>query len=258
VNSHDGIVESRRPLTRRPAVIAVALAVFGVGLMAMAFAPSLYEVVDEGRDLRPYDAGEVYEIRIADAVTVYAAEESRPELDRISGSALVALATAALMTCLLLGAARGPRRLRLFYGLSAAGLAFLALDENFGVHETIGHNLPFLADFPGVERPDDLIIALYLVPALAFVVYFRDAITSSRWAVRLFAAALAAFALAELFDLAGLPADEAVEMVSALCIVGGFAALIATHLSTVLGLPRDTATATPAGDPREPAAAARA
>jgi hypothetical protein len=221
----------------RLALIVLGVAAVVVGLL-IAVAPSLYEVVDEGRDLRPYDAGEVYEIRIADSVTLYAAEESRPEMDRISGSALVALATAAFIAYLLLTAAQATRRLRLFYALSAAGLAFLALDETFGIHETLGHNLIFLADVPGVERPDDLIIALYLIPAIAFLVYFRDLFVDSRWAVRFFALAIATFALAEFSDLAGLPTDEPLEMLSAAAVVGGFAALLVAHLSRALDLPR--------------------
>ncbi|HEX2071139.1 MAG TPA: hypothetical protein VHF90_05775 [Thermoleophilaceae bacterium] len=222
---------------RRPLLIAAGVLLVVAGLL-FAIAPSLYEVVDEGRDLRPYEAGEVYKIRIADTVTVYAAEESRPETDRISGAALVALATAAFMAYLLLGAAGAARRLRLFYGLAAAGLAFLALDESFGLHETIGHNLIFLADVPGVERPDDLIIVLYLIPALAFLAYFRDVFMDSRWAVRLFAAGVVTFVLAGLSDVGDLPTDEPLEMLSATCILGGFAVLIAAHLSRALGLPR--------------------
>lgn len=213
------------------------LAIFGVGVatalagMAMFFAPSLYDVVDEGRDLRPYKSGYVYEIRVADTVTVYAAEESRPDPDVISGSAFVALATAALMAFLLLTAAGAPRRLRAFYALSAAGAAFLAADELVAIHETVGHNMAFLSDLPVIERPDDLIIALYLIPAAAFLFAFRDVLASSRRAVGFFAAGLAFFGAAALSDIAGVGADEPLEVLSAACIAGGFVALIATHLT---------------------------
>lgn len=211
-------------------------ALVGAAGLAMFFAPSLYEVVDQGRDIRPYDSGTIYEIRIADSVTVYAAEESRPDTDAVSGSALVALATAALMTFLLLVATGAARRLRLFYAVATAGFAFLALDELFAIHETVGHNLLFLSDLPGIERPDDVIFALYVVPALAFVIYFRDIMASSRRAVLLFAAAVAVFVLAGLSDIAGVGVDELLEVVTAGFIVGGFVTLIVAHLSSALKL----------------------
>jgi hypothetical protein len=216
------------------------LAIVGIGLgfallgLGMFFAPSAYEVVETGRNLRPYDSGEVYKIRLADQLTVYAAGETKPNTDSISGSALVALATAALMTSLLLGAIGGLRRLRAFYAIAAAGFAFLAFDEFFAVHETIGHNLVFLADLPGVERPDDLIIALYLIPAAAFLFYFRDVLTASRRAVGLFVAAIGAFLFVGLSDLAGVAADEPFEILSAACIAAGFVSLIVVHLTTAL------------------------
>jgi hypothetical protein len=221
---------------------AAKLALLGAGALvgaagvAMFFAPSLYEVVDQGRDLRPYESGEIYEIRVADSVTVYAAEESRPDTDAISGSALVALATASLMTFLLLAATGAAMRLRAFYAVAAAGFAFLALDELFAVHETVGHNLLFLSDLPGIERPDDAIFALYVIPAVAFLLYFRDILTGSRRAVWLFAAAIGVFLLAGLSDVAGVGTDELLEVVSAGFIVGGFVTLIVAHLSSMLGL----------------------
>lgn len=219
---------------KRLAIFALGLAIAALG-MAMFLAPSIYEVVDKGRDLRPYKSGEIYEIRVADSVTVYAAAESQPDTDLISGSALVALATAALMTFLLLGALGGARRLRQFYAVSAAGFLFLASDEFFAIHETVGHNLLFLSDVPGIERPDDLIIALYVVPAAVYLYYFRDVLTESRRALGFFAAAIGIFVLAGLSDIVGIRADEPLEVLSAACIAGGFVALIVAHLGATLG-----------------------
>lgn len=218
---------------KTPAIVGLGLVFVLLGL-GMFFAPSAYEVVETGRNLRPYDSGEVYKIRLADQLTVYAAGETKPNTDAISGSALVALATAALMTSLLLAAVDARRRLRAFYAIAAAGFAFLAFDEFFAVHETIGHNLVFLADLPGVERPDDLIIALYLVPAAAFLFYFRDLLTASRRAVGFFAAAIGAFALVGVSDLVGVAADEPFEILSAACIAAGFVSLIVAHLTPAL------------------------
>lgn len=233
---------------KKYAALAAGLAIVALGLL-MFLAPSAYEVVDKGKDVRPYESGTVYEIRVADAVTVYAAEESQPDMDHISGSALVALATASLMVALLLGAKNGPRRVRGFYLLATAGLGFLAFDELFAVHETVGHNLLFLSDVPGIERPDDLIISLYIIPALAFLYYFRDVLASSSRAVKFFAAAIGGFVLSGLSDIAGMSVDEPLEVVTAALIVGGFISLIATHLA---GLGDYASEGPPAAEPALP------
>lgn len=226
-----------RVSARKLAISGLAAAVVALGALAY-FSSSLYEVVDKGPGVRSYspDAGSVYELKFFDTVTVYADEESRPNTDSISGSALVALATAALMTFLLLRAGGGDVRLRRFYGLAALGFGYLAMDEFIAVHETIGHNLPFLADLPGVHHPDDVIIALYLIPAVLFVVYFRDVLAGSARSRAFFAAAIALFGAASVADLAGVAVDELFEILSAGCIAGGFITLIAVHLTAFLGL----------------------
>jgi hypothetical protein len=214
--------------------------IFGAGvvlvllLVGMMLAPSAYEVADKGRDLRPYESGVIYKIELADSVTVYAAEESQPDTDAISGSLLVALATMALMTSLLLKAVGGSPRLRTFYALTAGGFAFLSIDEFFAIHETVGHNLLFLSDIPGIERPDDLLFALYMVPALVFLYVFRDVLLGSKRAIRFFAAGLLVFGLAAASDVAGVGSDEPLEVVSAALIAGGFVSLAVGHLSAAL------------------------
>jgi hypothetical protein len=229
---------------KRFAIVAAVLAVLGAGA-AMKLAPSFYEVVDKGHHIRPYDSGEIYEIRIAERVTVYASEESRPNMDVVSGSALVALATAAFMTCLLLLLSGERRRLVQFYAFAAGGLAFLSADEFLAIHETVGHNLLFLSDIPGIERPDDVIISLYLIPAGAFLYVFRDVIRSSPKAVRLFGAGLVLFALAGLADITGTSLDEVLEILVAACVLGGFVLLMAGHLSARFQLSPPTGSPTP-------------
>lgn len=211
-------------------LVAISAAV-GVAGLVMLMAPSLYEVADKGEDLRPYDSGVVYQIQLGDSVTFYAAEESRPDMDAISGSVLVALATACLIAALILGYARRSSRLRRFYQLAGAAFALLALDEFFALHETVGHNLLPVTDLPGIERPDDVVFAALLIPALVFVYAYRDILLSSprtRW---LFGGAFAAFGLAAASDIAGASADEPLEILSGAFILGGFLSLIVAHLS---------------------------
>jgi hypothetical protein len=231
--------------TRALIAIAAVVAVAGVGML---LAPSLYEVVDKGDDIRPYDSGVVYEIRLADSVTFYAAEESRPDMDAISGSVLVALAVASLITSLVLRAAGKELRLRRFYALASLGFALLAVDELFAIHETIGHNLTLLTDLPGIERPDDALFTLLLIPAIVFVYAYRDVLFGARRLQWLFAGAFAAFVLAAGSDIVGVSADEPLEVISGACILGGFASLIAGHLATCIVQPA-TAGLEPATSP---------
>ena len=131
------------------AVILVLLAVL------VALAPSVYEVQAKGKGppLVPYEGtGLIYKVKVLDTFTIYADEESRPIPDKLSSAGLVAAATVALMTWLLLHAAGADARRRRFYGYATIGLAYLAADELLAFHETIGHNLQFLTDVPGVER----------------------------------------------------------------------------------------------------------
>lgn len=237
--------------TRIVAAIGIVVVLAG---MATVLMPSMYEVVDHGRNLRPYESAPVYEIRIADSITFYAAEDSRPNPDVFTGSALVALATASLIAFLILGAASRDQRPRRFYGLSSIGFALLAVDEFFAVHETIGHNLVFLADLPGIERPDDAVFLLFLIPAAVFIYAFRDIMFGSRRLKRYFGAALVTFVLAALSDIGGLLIEEPLEVLSGLFIVIGFALLIAEHISACLKTPgEEERAAAEAATAREPA-----
>jgi hypothetical protein len=226
--------EEPRVRTRALIAIAAVVTVAGIGML---LAPSLYEVVDKGEDVRPYDSGVVYKIRVADSVTFYAAEESQPDMDAISGSVLVALTVASLITLLVLRTAGKDLRLRRFYALASLGFGLLAVDEFFAIHETIGHNLPLLTDLPGIERPDDALFTLLVIPAIVFVYAYRDILFGTRRLQWLFAGAFAAFALAAGSDIIGVSADEPLEVISGACILGGFASLIAGHLATCIVQP---------------------
>jgi hypothetical protein len=216
----------------------VALSILGlvlVGLVLMA--PSLYEVQDRGRDVVPYpNTGDVYKIRVLDSVTLYADGESRPIPDKLSSAGLIAAATMSLMAALLLGAAGAGRRKRRFYAFATAGLGLLAVDELFALHETIGHNLGFLAELPGVDRPDDVVFALLGVAALVFVWSFRDVLLSRRRPTQLFGLGALFFGLAAFGDVSSLSIEEPAEVVAAGCILAGLVILTAGILKVELGL----------------------
>jgi hypothetical protein len=209
-------------------VVGVLIAMVAGSAVLLARGPA-YEV--RGDAAVPYDAGKVKEVRVLDSATVYVDGERKPGPSVIGGIALIVLATAAFMTAVALSFAHAGRRLVTFYVIVAAALGFAGLDELFAIHESVGHNLQFLADVPGVSRPDDLVIALYLVPAVLFAWLYRDVLRSDRRAATALAAGIAVFAMAAAADLAGIKAEEYLELVSGLCIGAGIARLIFVHLS---------------------------
>jgi hypothetical protein len=214
--------------------LLIGAAVIGVLLIALPF---VTEIVDKGRNLRPYPSDGVRKLLVLDEITIYIDSESRsvgPDL--ISGIALIALATAAAMTLLLLGLAGATGRLLEFYTVTALGLLLLGLDEMAGLHESVGHNLPFLADIPGVEHPDDIIFALYWIPAVLYVVWFRDVLLGTQLTRRLFITGVVMLALAGAADVAGSSFDDLFEVLSAAGIGGGLVVLMAKHLADGLRL----------------------
>jgi len=221
----------------RLAVVFVVIAILALAVL-FAMAPSAYDVEDKGRGpgIVPYESGLVYKVRVFDSFTVYAPEEARPEADKISSLGLAAATTMMLMAFILLTAAGSGARLRRFYALGTAGLALVTLDETFALHETIGHNLHFLADVPGVERPDDLIFGLYPIALAFFAWHFRDILFADRRATRLFAAGTALVLIAAVSDLAGSHVDEAAEPLAGLCLVAGLVVITARFLRQELVL----------------------
>ena len=80
---------------------------------------------------------------------------------------------------LLWGVGQRVRRTAHAYLIGGLGLWVLALDELFGVHETLGHNMEFLTVL-GVEEPDDAILMIYPVAIAIYVWKFRDVLLERR------------------------------------------------------------------------------
>ncbi|MEA2330209.1 MAG: hypothetical protein QOH58_347 [Thermoleophilaceae bacterium] len=215
---------------RRTIVVLVIAAVALGALFLMArFA---YEVEDKGKGpgIVPYESGLIYKVRVLDTFTVYAPYEARPDSDKISSIGLAAATTMMLMALVLLNAAGANARLRRFFGFASAGLALLTFDETFALHETVGHNMHFLADVPGVERPDDLIFALYPIAVGVFAWRYRDVLLAHPRAVRLFAVGGFFFLIAVAADLASVHLDEVAEPAAGLCLVAGLVVITANVL----------------------------
>jgi hypothetical protein len=225
----DGSGSRLRP--RRLMVLALVLGVVAAGAFVVTASKSLYDVQEKGRHLLPYQTGEVYRVKVLDRVTIYADGESQPAPSTIQGTLLVALATAAFMTFFFLRRARARPQVVQFYLFAGAGLAFVAFDELFALHETVGHNVRPLADLPGVERPDDVLVLLYAIP-LAYCAYrFRGVIAESRRALGLFAAGIGLFFLAAFADLTSAPGEEGFELLSVASVLLGLVTLFRQHVA---------------------------
>ena len=200
---------------------------------ALLYALSMnYEVVAEGK-LLPYSDGRIYLIRFFDAVDVYAEPSRRPDIpDVVTSFVLMVLSGAALVTALTLRtlASRGRPPASWFFLLTALGAAWFGADELLGLHESIGHNLQFLADLPGIVRPDDFIILVYGVVALSVLIAFRRLVLSSRSARPFFLAMCCAVILVPIFDITGSPLEEAAEIAAAAAMLAAFVVLAIEQL----------------------------
>ena len=206
---------------RRVVFAFVALGVFVA--MALVAGTGLYSVVEDGSKL-PYEA-HVYEVRVADLATVYVDADGASKTDAVVGIALTAAATVAFMTWWFLGQGVGTARRRGFWLVAGVGFMLLALDELAAVHETIGHNLLFLRSLPGVDHPDDLVLALYALPATAAAIHYRDVLLEHRRAALLLGLGAALFPLAAAGDVAHLPAEELAEIAASVLLLAGILAL---------------------------------
>lgn len=236
---------SARPRGGRRTALAVVLGAVAFGVVVLAFLVTKnYEVVDEGR-LLPYTSANVVKARFFDTFTLYVAAYERPRPPDVLNAFTLAMAAGIclLMLAFLARARSDLRRLNAFFVVGWLGLAYLAVDELLAVHETLGHNMQFLTRVPGVHRPDDLIIAAYVVPALAVFVAFRRLILSSRAVAMLFGAAAGFFLLAGFFDLVGIGIDELLEPLSSLCLLLGFMRLALERLRVAPFAPGERASA---------------
>lgn len=214
-----------RPVATRVAIVLLGLCAAAVVLGALATA----EVLESG-SLVDYTKARIDRIEVFGGVELLVERETPTKLDALN--ALV-LATLAGVAALAWGRLSRPRERRLgrFFALLAIGAGFLAFDELLALHETIGHNLGFLQDVTGAHSPDDVVIALYSLPAIAFLVTFRDLVLVSRPATALVAGGLAAYAAAAALDVADAIVDEQlVEITSSVLLLAGFGTAALHHL----------------------------
>jgi len=113
--------------------------------------------------------------------------------------------------------------------IAAGGALFLAGDDMLSLHETVGHNLGFLTDVPGVDHPDDLIMGLYVLMVTAFCWRHRDLAPAGSRARAAWLVAAAIGATAELLDMLPFDSTRHVEEgLEAVCALGLLIGALAT------------------------------
>jgi hypothetical protein len=230
------MTRSPRRGTRPPLLLAgVCAGLLALVLLAVAIA-SQADVIERG-SLLPWAGDDVRRVD-AGGVRFYLSSEFDPRSDAVTTWILAAAGSVAAFAATLLWA-RGSTRTLTFFVLSAAGAWYLTLDEGFAVHESLGHNLGFLADLPGVKRPDDVIFGLYALGALAFLVAYRRTLWHSRPALALFGLAFLmtlGVSFLDFVDLLPGRAEEGLEIATSGVVLLGYVvlarALVLEELST--------------------------
>jgi hypothetical protein len=101
--------------------------------------------------------------------------------DSLTAMTLCAGGAVALMGALLL--ARSPRDTRTSptaLGVIGMVLVWMATDELLGFHETVGHNLSGVRNFPIIDQPDDLLVVVGFVLLVAVVLWLRPRLALDR------------------------------------------------------------------------------
>jgi hypothetical protein len=219
-----------------PRSLLVAAGAAGAVVVALLVLAALDAREIAHGDLLPWD---IHGVRQIDALglRVYLDAETNPDTNVVNGWVIVAIAAVCGFAALIGHRIGVPRRHVRFLALISAATLWLALDEDLGLHESIGYNLPFLADLPGVSHPDDALIGLYLLGGLLVLYLHRDLLRASRAAMRWFAGTLLLGVGAVGADLSGVVpyhAEEYVEILTSLTILVAMSLLAAE----LVGVPR--------------------
>ena len=189
-----------------------------LSLLVFAALARMAPEVRRGPLLPFFEQYEVAEVRLLGA-TVYV-DTSSGLSDLVTVGALAAVALL-LAGCSLSLRAQGSDRAAAF-AWAALGAAFLACDDLLAAHETVGHNLPFLASLPLVDHPDDAIVGLYGLVAAAFAWRHRALVAGTpRWPW-LVCAVAGAFAVGhDMLPLHLSAGEEAAEVIAGLALLAG-------------------------------------
>ena len=210
-------------------MIGLAAVALGAAFFGYRFV-SDYEVLEKGQIL-PYTLGLIYKVQFGGRLTLYLEPELRPTMDLLNAYILTGIAFISLTFGVILATVTSRMKgLKFwFFATTFMGMSYLVVDEIFGVHESIGHNLQFLAKLPLITRPDDAVILFMAVPAALFLFVFRKVILASFKAKVLFGAGFICFALSAISDILTLSIEEPLEILASLFLAAAITALGLHH-----------------------------
>lgn len=196
-----------------------------------------YEIIEKGR-LLDYTKGVVYKVRFFGQYTILVEPEHRLEQDVLNSFLLVGIGFISLTYAFLIAQLERhgikDKRFLMFITMFG-GMIYLAIDEYFGVHESIGHNMQFLANLPFIKRPDDAIVMSYLFPVILFLLYFRKELLACRAAITPLAGVVIFFLLSAVSDVFTFQFEEIFELGASICLVLTILLLGSIHLQKIVG-----------------------
>lgn len=214
--------------SRRAVVGGLALAAFGVLILGVLAAPGL-DVISRGHFVG-YTEHDVERVRAFGSWTFLAAPNTNGDTDVVNGIVLGFLGGVAALAALLAWLGRLDSHLRWFFTLTALGATLASVAEVFELDETLGYNVQWVDNIPGLTAENlDLII---LGPAaIVFVWFFRDVLRRSVDAMWFWAVGISIFFVTLVLDtFFDTPLEDKLEVVASLFLLAGFALLSAETL----------------------------
>lgn len=203
---------------RKIVIALVAIVVIVLALVAYRSA----ETLDSGH-LLPYTKAKAERIEIFGGPRLTIQVEPPSRIDSLTTACFFGLAAISLLMTLMLRGIEGRGRERWFWAAIIVGAVYLGLDELLGLHESIGANLRFLGDLPGVNSPEDVVISLYVIPGALFLYFFWSLLRASRLGLRLLVVGFVLFVFAAaLDDIDTLMDEQLVELASTVVLFAGF------------------------------------
>ena len=197
-----------------------------------------FHIVSEGQIL-PYTDHYIYQVMVGN-VKFYVEPEMKLSDDIINSVIILGVSYISMtFAAILIDKGKSSRHVISFFVLISAGTFFLAADESFGIHESIGHNMQFLMKIPGIHYPDDFIVMMYGVILIFFLFYFRSVYLGRRRPLIYFGITVGLFFGVAISEIVDFPLEEVVEIALAISLLFGATSLGLSILNDVDNAPPD-------------------
>jgi hypothetical protein len=219
---------------RKPQLVLLAV---GVAILTFAAVGKLATPIAEGQLIDWLPNYSVERVRVLGQE--FYVDTSAGTQDTLTAILLGSAAAVLAVAAVVLHRREGDRSVIASFAVVASFFLFLALDEVLAAHETVGNNLGVLRPLPGVDHPDDLIIALYGVTAIVLAWRHRHIArrASQRTQLLLVAAAVAGSVAVGIDSLFGRfdrvrlgRVEEVAELTCAVLLAAAIVSLVTYHL----------------------------